>query len=226
MAVDFPARSDERQAHWQKVYEEKLPTEVSWYQAEPRLSLELIARSEISSSDPIIDVGGGASLLVDSLLARGFSNLTVLDISQRALEHARRRLGSNAERVTWIVSDVIRFADPGPFALWHDRAVFHFLTEADDRRRYVQILRSTLQAGGHLVLGSFALDGPRRCSGLDVVRYDRHLLSAELGDEFAFQEQLSELHRTPSGGEQKFSFYRYRYSGKQEQAPASASRET
>jgi len=213
MPGDLPERSRGRRAHWQKVYAEKLPTEVSWYQAEPSLSLELISRSGISPGEPIIDVGGGASLLVDRLLENGYSNISVLDISERALAHARQRLGSRANRVRWLVCDVTDFRGPGLFALWHDRAVFHFLTDAEDRRCYVQAMRQTLKPGGHLVLGSFALDGPRRCSGLDVVRYDQQQLSAELGQEFEFQEQLTEVHRTPSGGEQKFSFYRYRFTG-------------
>lgn len=217
MPRDIPARSDERQAHWQKIYQEKLPTELSWYQAEPTLSLELIARSGVLPAEPVIDVGGGASLLVDRLLDRGLSNLTVLDISRRALEHSQQRLGEAAARVNWIVADVTSYRSPDPFALWHDRAVFHFLTEAADRLQYVQALQQALRPGAHLVLGCFALDGPNRCSGLDVVRYDQPGLSRELGDGFVFQEQLTELHQTPAGVKQKFCFYRYRFSGRPEQ---------
>jgi len=200
-----------RQAHWQRVYADRSPLSVSWYQPAPLLSLELIRRSGVAAGDALIDVGGGTSLLVDYLLRAGFSDLTVLDISDAALAHARQRMGAEASTVEWIVADVTGFAAGRRFALWHDRAVFHFLTTPGERAQYVASLRRALQPGGHLVLAGFAVDGPDRCSGLPVQRHDSASLARELGADFVLQEKLGEYHRTPSGGLQKFSYYRFAF---------------
>ncbi len=199
-----------RKAHWEEVYRTRPTTEVSWFQAEPALSLALIRTAEIGSDEPIIDIGGGASLLVDRLLAEGFAQLTVLDISGVALSHARGRLGSQAEAVEWIEGDVTHFEPPRPFALWHDRAVFHFLTEVADRRRYVQTMARSLRPGGEALIATFAVDGPTRCSGLEVVQYDRQRLTAEVGEHFTLLESLEETHTTPANAEQRFAWFRLR----------------
>lgn len=203
----------DRRQHWERVYRGKRPTETSWYQAEPTLSLELIGNTGAGSGDGLIDVGGGASLLVDHLLALGYEDLTVLDLSAEALQHARRRLGPAAPRVEWIVADVTEFVPTRTFAVWHDRAAFHFLTDADDRQRYVQALKSALQPEGQAIIAAFAPDGPERCSGLDIVRYDADTLTGVLGAGFQLLEERRESHRTPQGREQRFGFYRFRHVG-------------
>lgn len=203
----------QRKQHWEQVYTTKSPLEVSWYQLEPQLSLELIDHCGLASDAPVIDVGGGASLLVDRLLAQGRSRVAVLDISGNALNAARTRLGAQAAGVEWFEADVTEFAPPHPFALWHDRAVFHFLTGAEDRRRYVATLKRALLPRGHVIIASFALGGPTRCSNLDIVQYDAAKLAGELGAGFELQEETGETHITPAGKEQKFGFFRYRWNG-------------
>lgn len=200
----------DRKQHWERVYANKSPLEVSWYQAEPRLSLSLIQRSGIGRDAPLIDVGGGASLLVDRLHAEGYHRLAVLDISGAALTVARKRLGADAAAIEWYEEDVTRFNAPHSFALWHDRAVFHFLTAAEDRRRYMETLNRTVIADGHVIIAAFAIGGPTRCSDLDIVQYDAAKLMAELGPGFRLEEELAETHRTPSGKDQKFGFFRLR----------------
>lgn len=196
-------------AHWERVYADKSPQEVGWYQNEPSLSLQLIRHAGVDPNASIIDVGGGASVLVDRLHECGFRRLAVLDISRHALDHARQRLGQAAAAMEWYETDVTQFDPPHAYAVWHDRAVFHFLTDAQDRRRYVQSLNNALAPWGTLIVAAFALDGPETCSGLTVVRYDAAGLGAELGSGFKLMETASELHKTPSGGQQKFGFYRY-----------------
>lgn len=199
---------DERKQHWERIYHDKSPLEVSWYQTAPSLSLELIRVSGCDPASPLIDVGGGASTLVDHLLDAGFSAVSVLDISSRALAHARQRLGERAGQVQWIASDITGFEPTGTYALWHDRAVFHFLTEAEDRLRYRQVLRRALAKGGQVIMGTFAPGGPEVCSGLPIVQYDGARLQAELGARFRLLETRSELHRTPAGTDQPFNFFR------------------
>lgn len=203
--------SEERQQHWDEVYQGKGESEVSWYQEYPDISLQLIERSGIDSHAPLIDVGGGASVLVDNLLRKGFTRLAVLDISAAALECARQRLGSRAEQVEWLVADATRFRPAHTFSLWHDRAVFHFLTDENDRRRYIAILKSALQEGGYLVLATFALDGPEQCSGLPVERYDAAKMQTVLGDRFILLESRRESHITPAGKVQHFTYALFRY---------------
>jgi SAM-dependent methyltransferase len=197
-------------AHWEGVYSEKRPEQTSWHQEEPALSLALIERSAIGRDAALIDIGGGASRLVDHLLARGYSDLTVLDISAAALRQARERLGGRAAEVTWEVADITRFEPSRPFALWHDRAVFHFLTRSEDRLAYVDRLKRGVEPGGQVIIAAFAPDGPKRCSGLDIVRYGSAKLGVELGEDFNLEEEQREIHRTPAGSEQRFGFYRFR----------------
>lgn len=199
----------ERKEHWQLVYQTKTPDDVSWFQTQPALSLKLIEASGVGKTGGVIDVGGGASVLVDFLLNEGFNKLAVLDISAAALEHARRRLGQRADSVEWLEADVTTFQPPRRFGFWHDRAVFHFLTDKADRRKYVETLKRTLTPGGNVVIATFALDGPPKCSGLEVARYDAASISAELGLEFQLVEQASETHTTPWQTEQKFAYFRF-----------------
>jgi SAM-dependent methyltransferase len=205
--VRVVAKNDK--AHWERVYVDGCE-DVSWFQARPDLSLRLIASSGVAKDAGIIDVGGGASPLVDCLLDEGYSPLAVLDISPTALRYARDRLGSRARLVNWFEADVTTFDPPHRFGLWHDRAVFHFLTDAVERRAYVQTLRRTLTSDGAAIIATFAMDGPMRCSGLPVERYDARKISAELGPEFLLIEEVSELHRTPSGAGQAFSYFHFR----------------
>lgn len=198
-----------RQEHWNQVYQTKGTQDVSWYQRRPDLSLALIAASSVSKDAGIIDVGGGASTLVDFLLDDGFTRLAVLDLSGAALAHSRSRLGARAGAVEWFEADVTSFQPPHRFGLWHDRAVLHFLTAADDRRGYVAALQRTLLPGGVAVISTFALDGPPKCSGLEVMRYDESSIQAELGAEFQLQEVRRETHITPWQSEQRFIYFRF-----------------
>jgi SAM-dependent methyltransferase len=195
-----------RKAHWETVYATREETHVSWYQEVPKLSLELIDAFAPDQGGRIIDIGGGASVLVDRLLDRPFQTVAVLDISETALQKARARLGDRGDRVEWVAADVTAADSLGTFDLWHDRAVFHFLTDAADRRAYVDLALRTVPEGGHLILATFADDGPKQCSNLDVCRYNAASLSAELGDAFALVRSANESHRTPSGASQSF-FY-------------------
>jgi trans-aconitate methyltransferase len=198
-----------RKTHWEDIYRDKSPLEVSWFQREPALSLQLITNTGFSTDASIIDIGGGASILVDRLLERGYQHLAVLDISGIALSHSKQRLGSAAAQVEWLESDITTFAPSHPFDIWHDRAVFHFLTEAGDRKCYVETLQQTLRPGGNLILAAFAVGGPTHCSGLDIVQYDAEKLAAELGDGFTLAEQLSETHITPAKVPQQFAYFRF-----------------
>ena len=195
------------QAHWDRVYATKSVTEVSWYQREPLVSLDLIERVAPVRSAAILDVGGGASTLVDALLARGYTNLSVLDIAAAALDAARKRLGAPAGVVTWRAADVLHhpFA-PQSVDVWHDRAVFHFLTDAAERRAYVAQGTAAVRPGGHIIIATFAADGPTQCSGLDVCRYSPDTLCAEFGAGFDLVAQAFEEHITPSGGAQRFQY--------------------
>jgi SAM-dependent methyltransferase len=195
-----------RKAHWEKVYASKAETGVSWHQDEPRLSLGLIRAVALAAGGRIIDVGGGTSVLVDRLLDLPFERIAVLDIAETALGKAKSRLGERAGRVEWIASDVTRIQDVGTFDVWHDRAVFHFLTDEADRRKYVDQARQTLPEGGHLIIASFADDGPKRCSDLDVCRYNAASMAAEMGEGFSLIREARETHVTPRGTPQAF-FY-------------------
>ncbi|HEY1992028.1 MAG TPA: class I SAM-dependent methyltransferase [Gammaproteobacteria bacterium] len=195
----------ERQRHWEQVYREKAEDAVSWFQARPQVSLELI-RSCTAAADAVIDVGGGASRLAEQLLAAGYADLTVLDIAEPALRRVRERLGPDASKLRWLTADVTRWRPLRQYALWHDRAVFHFLTEAADRAAYLANLRAGLRPGGHALMASFALDGPERCSGLPVRRYSPESLTLELGQGFRLLASRSEDHLTPLGRVQRFQY--------------------
>jgi trans-aconitate methyltransferase len=205
--------SEARRQHWEKVYTEKDAREVSWYQLRPELSMDMIHQTGTAPEEPLIDIGGGASTLVDCLLEQGYSDLSVLDIAEQALETARQRLGDQASKVHWIQSDITEFKPERRYQLWHDRAVFHFLTGEADREAYLNALHSGLQVGGHLVIAAFAMDGPEMCSGLPVRRYDASLMSQTLGQAFKLRETREESHNTPAGKQQQFCFYLYQYQG-------------
>ena len=205
--------SEARRQHWEKVYTEKDAREVSWYQLRPELSMEMIRQAGAGPEESLIDIGGGASTLVDCLLEQGYSDLSVLDIAEQALETARQRLGEVASKVRWIQSDITEFKPERRYRLWHDRAVFHFLTEAAVQEAYMGALRDGLQPGGHLVIAAFAMDGPDMCSGLPVRRYDASLMSETLGQAFKLRETREESHNTPAGKQQQFCFYLYQYQG-------------
>ena len=202
--------SDPRRRHWEQVYRSKSSEEVSWFQSEPAESLRLIRAAGVGLDAPIIDVGGGASVLIDRLLDAGFRCTAVLDVCAQALATSRARLGGRAAQVEWLEADVTAFRPPHGYALWHDRAVFHFLTEPDDRNRYKTALRRALLPDGQVVIATFAVGGPARCSGLDIVQYDARRMQTELGDDFVLEEVAREVHVTPAGKEQKFEYFRLR----------------
>ncbi|MEW5729042.1 MAG: class I SAM-dependent methyltransferase, partial [Pseudomonadota bacterium] len=189
--------SPDRRSHWQKVWTEKDPQRVSWFQPDPATSVALVQALAPRADAPIVDVGGGASLLVDRLLGLGFGRVAVLDVSEAALAHAAERLGPLGDAVAWIASDVLEWAPaPGSFDVWHDRAVFHFLTDPADQRAYARVLETALAPRGAVILGTFAPDGPEKCSGLPVARHDAASLSAILGPGFQLVEERAEEHTT------------------------------
>jgi ubiquinone/menaquinone biosynthesis C-methylase UbiE len=195
----------EAQAHWERIYTENAPVEVSWYEAVPRASLELIEEANIARDAAILDVGGGASGLAGQLLDAGYTDITVADISAAALGRARSELGERADRVTWVGADVRDHDFGRGFELWHDRAVLHFMVEDADRGGYLDTLRRTLHQSGHLIVATFGPEGPTRCSGLPVNRYSGASL-AELLPEFELVSSRLELHHTPAGTPQQFLY--------------------
>ena len=199
----------DRKTHWENIYANSSPLCVSWYQEDPALSLQLIRNTGLAPDAPMIDVGGGASTLVDRLCDESYTHVGVLDVSANALALARDRLAEKAKAVEWFEADVTCFSPPHRFSLWHDRAVFHFLTEKTDRDRYLGVMKKTLEPGGHLIIMAFAIDGPTKCSGLDIVQYDANKLMAELGPGFELLETGHQVHVTPSGNEQKFAYFRF-----------------
>ncbi len=203
----------DNKTHWEKVYSNSSPLRVSWYQNEPALSLQLIRSTQLALDASILDVGGGASTLVDKLCDEGYSNVGVLDISAQALALAKDRLADTLHKVEWYEADVTCFRPPHRFSLWHDRAVFHFLTSKTDRDRYVDVLKHTLLPGGHLIIMAFAIGGPTKCSGLDIVQYDAETMIAEIGPDFELVETGHEVHITPSGMEQKFAYFHFERTG-------------
>ena len=196
----------DRKEHWERIYGAKQVTQVSWYAPHLEQSIAMI-RAVADASAAIIDVGAGASTLVDDLLALGYTRVTLLDVSSAALAVTRERLGARAGMVQWIVGDVTTVDLPSKaYDVWHDRTVFHFLTQPADRRAYVRIVTECLKPGGHALLATFSLEGPMRCSGLDVIRYDAENLSRELGPAFALRQETHESHCTPSGAEQRLIY--------------------
>ena len=201
---------EDRKGHWNKVYSNKSPEELTWFQARPEASLSLIRNAGIGPEARIIDVGGGTSLLSATLLEEGFVNLSVLDVSDRALEAAKSLLGPDSPEIEWFTSDLTDFEPPHRWDLWHDRAVYHFLTGNEDRHAYRRVLNESVEPGGHVVVATFALDGPERCSGLEVVRYSPESLHAELGTLYELCGTVNETHRTPGGGTQEFVYSWFR----------------
>ena len=199
-----------KKAHWERIYSEKKPAEVSWYQAHPEYSLTMIEATGAGVDAGIIDVGGGASTLVDHLLAAGYRRLSVLDISPTAIAQARERLGVRANQVSWLEYDVTDYTPEHRFDIWHDRAVFHFLTAAEERTRYLATLKTALKPGGHAIIATFAEDGPAESSGLEVVCYNPESLSNAVGEGLHLVETRLERHRTPHGGSEDFIYCRFR----------------
>ncbi len=196
--------------HWENVYQNKSAEEVSWYQEVPTISLSITQRLNLQKEDQIIDVGGGASTFVDSLLQAGFKKISVLDLSSSALELAKQRLGEQAEKVDWRVEDVTQFKAEQKYVFWHDRAVFHFLTQDEDRVKYKKALLSSITSGGYAMIAAFSVGGPKQCSGLDIVQYDADKIQKELGDEFEWVDEVIETHLTPNGKEQLFRYFVFR----------------
>lgn len=199
-----------RQAHWDNVYTTKDEHSVSWYQQRPEISLDLIAATGVTSGAAIVDIGGGTSHLVDALVDEGFKAVTVLDLSAAALATAKARLGPEAANVTWVVADVTTWEPPQTYDVWHDRAALHFLTDPKDRAAYAERVLKAVGPGGHVIVGTFALDGPERCSGLPVVRHDAASIGDLLGRSFDLMESRPHDHRTPAGVIQRFQFSRFR----------------
>jgi len=194
-------------AHWEKIYGSRKTDEVSWYRSHLEQSLALIRATGAGPEAQIIDVGGGASTLVDDLLAAGFRHVTVLDISPAAIRDARARLDKRADGVTWLEADITRVSLPQRhFDVWHDRAVFHFLTDAGDRRRYVEAVNHAVKPGGHVIVATFGPHGPLQCSGLDIVRYTPEGLHREFGSDYRLVESITEDHVTPAGKHQEFIY--------------------
>ncbi len=193
--------------HWEQVYRTKGATSVSWFQQHARQSLELIGQTGVRRDAGIIDVGGGASTLVDDLLADGYSNVAVLDLSQAALAAAQERLGRRARGASWLVGDITEVDLPRHgYAVWHDRAVFHFLTTPEERNAYVRAVLRAVRPGGHVIIATFAEDGPEQCSGLPVMRYSADGLHAEFGAPFTLLRHEREEHHTPAGAAQQFLY--------------------
>lgn len=193
--------------HWERVYSAKATDAVSWYQEHADHSLRLILETGVPRSASLIDVGGGASTLVDDLLAKNYQDITVLDLSAAALNSAKTRLGTRADAVKWLEADITKAELPvQAYDVWHDRAVFHFLTSPEDRHVYVQSVLRSVKPGGHIVVATFAEDGPLQCSGLPVMRYSADQLHAEFGDAFTLVTHEREAHRTPFGTTQQFTY--------------------
>jgi ubiquinone/menaquinone biosynthesis C-methylase UbiE len=205
--------SASRQDHWENVYTTKDETEVSWFQQSPAPSLELIMQASATHASAIIDIGGGASRLVDHLVEQGFEDVTVFDLSGAALEAAKRRLEGRADRVHWVVADATAWEPMKAYDIWHDRATFHFLTDEQDRAAYLARLTRGVKAGGHAIIATFALDGPEKCSGLPVARYDSASLGRTLGSKFQLVHTRRHEHATPWGSQQMFQFSVFRREG-------------
>jgi 2-polyprenyl-3-methyl-5-hydroxy-6-metoxy-1,4-benzoquinol methylase len=195
------------ETHWEKIYREKAPDAVSWYRPHLETSLALIEKAAPERRVSIIDVGGGESTLVDDLLTHGYQNITVLDVSQTAIDLTKKRLGPASEGVQWVTADIVNGElAPNAYDVWHDRAVFHFLTAMDQRVAYVRQVARAVKPGGHVLVSTFGPEGPTKCSGLEVVRYDAESLHAEFGVRFRLLDSIKELHNTPFGTTQQFLY--------------------
>jgi hypothetical protein len=198
-----------REAHWNAIYTSKSERDVSWFESVPELSLAMLEAAGMAADSCVIDVGGGTSRLIDALLEKGLNCLAVLDVSATALESAKSRLGTSADAVIWIAADVTSDWTLKPIDIWHDRAVFHFLTAPEDQDAYRSRLRQTLKVGGTAIIATFASDGPEKCSGLPVSRYSPETLAAMLGDDFKLVEAQPYQHQTPWGAVQSFQYSRF-----------------
>lgn len=199
-----------REKHWNHIYETKELKEVSWYQSKPETSLAFIEGLQLPKSASIIDMGGGDSFLVDHLLAAGFENITVLDISEKAIEKAKHRLGDAAQKVNWLVADAAQFQPHEKYNVWHDRAAFHFLTDEDEIDSYVKTCQQHITKGGTLILGTFSENGPKKCSGIEIKQYSKEALTAQFQNGFEKIECINLDHETPSGGIQNFTFCKFK----------------
>lgn len=201
----------DNQPHWDDVYQTKSATSVSWHQQHARQSLAFIFSTDAPKKASIIDVGSGASTLIDDLIAEGFTNITALDIAESGLAVTRQRLGDRADLVQWLVTDIANALLPSEhFDIWHDRAVFHFLVDAKQRQKYLENMQQSVKAGGHIIMATFAEDGPEKCSGLSVMRYSAESLTKILGPAFELLETRKESHQTPAGNSQSFIYCRFR----------------
>lgn len=198
-----------RQAHWENVYATKNESAVSWFLEIPDISLDLIRSTAVDASASIIDIGGGASRLVDALINEGFNAITVLDLSEKALSTSKARLGAGGTQVQWVVANVTTWEPAQTYDVWHDRAALHFLTDPKDRTAYSELVLKAVRRGGHVIIGTFATDGPERCSGLPVIRHDAATLGELLGHSFELVESRRHDHQTPAGATQKFQFSRF-----------------
>lgn len=202
--------TDDAKEHWEDVWTRKNFNQVSWYQEYPKTSLELILSINPSKDSKIIDVGGGDSNLVKKLLDLGFKNITLLDISTKALDRAKERLGKNAEMVTWIESDIREFDTNERYDIWHDRALLHFLTSEEDLKNYVELTRKHVKQGGHLIISTFSTNGPMMCSGLDIRQYSEESIKKLFSNGFEHIKSFEEEHKTPSGAGQVFIYSMFR----------------
>ena len=201
----------DRKNHWDNIYKDKPASDVSWHQSHLEKSLALICATGVDRNAEIIDVGGGASTLADDLLSAGFQHVTVLDVSLAAIQSAQTRLGARAKEITWLEADITQATLPEHhYDVWHDRAVFHFLTNPQDRRRYVEAVNHALKPGGHLIVATFGPQGPLQCSGLDIVRYTPEQLHDELGERYSLTQSIAEDHVTPVGKHQEFVYCCFR----------------
>lgn len=197
----------ERKQHWEQVYEIRSPQEVSWFQTYPKPSLDLILTSNLDKNQTIIDVGGGASTLVDYLIGLGFTNISVLDISEKALQYSQQRLKEKYKQIQWYTQDILNFTATQKFDLWHDRAVFHFLTDENERKQYVKILKENLKNHGIVIIATFGIDGFKQCSNLPIQQYDAQSILKELGNEFTLLKTFDDYHLTPKNIQQKFTYF-------------------
>ena len=200
----------DRPTHWNDIYSGKAENQVSWFQVKPERSLELITAAALDHTAPIIDIGGGTSRLADMLLAEGYSDLTVLDIAETGLSRTKARLGAEADKISWIVADITEWQPQRTWKVWHDRAVFHFLTESEAQDAYIAALKRGTAAGSSVIIATFAPNGPERCSGLPVQRYSPATLATRLGADFALYAEDEESHATPFGTTQQFQYAAFR----------------
>lgn len=197
---------NENQQHWDKVYSEKAPTEVSWYEPMPQVSLELIRACNLPKEAAIIDVGGGDSFLAEFLVAQAYKDVTVVDISNNAIERAKERMCEKADEVSWIAADITEFTSERQYDLWHDRATFHFMTNEQQKERYLITLKQAVKPGGYVIMGTFSDQGPEKCSGLEITRYSIADLNKLFEKDFNVISGKNLDHETPSGGKQNFTY--------------------